>query len=251
MLTEFPLFWFTTLAGLSVGLSFASAFFPPKEKPARPWLIPLCCLVLLGLGLLGVLFHLGRPELFFLGMANPTAGIAQEAYASILFGILLLAQLIICAKKGQAPKALNIIAAVAGLALACIMGFAYLANVGTSAWVSFATVPLFAIGDLCMGMGLYGLANKAAHQEKPFFLTSVVLQMLLAVTLIVEGVFFPAAGENGALFFVALAISPVAVIVCQCLANKKPAAWAPAVICACALIGVIVARWGFYAASIL
>lgn len=251
MLTEFPLLWFTTLAGLSIGLSFAYAFFPPKETPARPWLIPLACLVLLGLGLLGVLFHLGRPELFFLGMANPTAGIAQEAYASIAFGILLLAQLIICAKKGQAPKALNVVTSIVGLALAFIMAFAYFVNVGTPAWANFATLPLFVIGDLCMGMGLYGFANKAAHDEKPFFIASVILQVLLAATLVAEGVFFPTVGESGIAFYVALVVSPVVVIACQCASSKKPLTWAPAVVGICTVVGVAIARYGFYAASIL
>lgn len=53
------------------------------------------------------------------------------------------------------------------------------------------------------------------------------------------------------MFFVALVVSPVAVIVCQCTESKKHAAWAPVVICACALVSVIIARWGFYTASIL
>ena len=64
MITEFPLFIFTTLGGLSAGLVMAMALFPPAEKQERPWLAPLVALALLGVGMLGVLFHLKRPALF-------------------------------------------------------------------------------------------------------------------------------------------------------------------------------------------
>ena len=40
MISEFPLFVFTTLGGLSAGLVMAMALFPPAEKQERPGLRP-------------------------------------------------------------------------------------------------------------------------------------------------------------------------------------------------------------------
>ena len=85
MISEFPLFLFTTLGGLAAGAYVAAAIFPDVDrKPKRPWLFPLVCLALLGVGLLGVLGHLGRPERFLLAMSNPSSMIAEEAYWSCL-----------------------------------------------------------------------------------------------------------------------------------------------------------------------
>ena len=78
MISEFPLFAFTTLAGLSGGAYVAAAVFGGADagEKKRAWLLPLVCLVLLGLGLLGCLGHLGRPLMFMNALANPTSMIA-------------------------------------------------------------------------------------------------------------------------------------------------------------------------------
>ena len=84
MISEFSLFLFTTLGGLAAGAYVAAAIFPDVDrKPKRPWLFPLVCLALLGVGLLGVLGHLGRPERFLLAMSNPSSMIAEEALAAL------------------------------------------------------------------------------------------------------------------------------------------------------------------------
>ena len=81
LITEFPLFAFTTLGGMAAGAYAAAACFADDGREAkRPWLFPLVCLVLLGVGLLGVFGHLGRPEQFLLAMSNPASMIAEEAY---------------------------------------------------------------------------------------------------------------------------------------------------------------------------
>ena len=90
-----PLLVFTTFAGLAAGAYAVDALCgngragSGAAAPARPWLFPLVCLVLLGLGLCGTLLHLGQPLRFVNGMANPGSMIAQEAYWSIAFGLHL------------------------------------------------------------------------------------------------------------------------------------------------------------------
>ena len=49
---------------------------------------------------MGVLGHLGRPERFLLALSNPSAMIAEEAYWSIAFGVLMLVDFISCVRKG-------------------------------------------------------------------------------------------------------------------------------------------------------
>ena len=41
MISEFPLFCFTTLAGLAAGAYAVNAFFPAGKDSKRAWLFPL------------------------------------------------------------------------------------------------------------------------------------------------------------------------------------------------------------------
>lgn len=84
MITEMlPLLVFTMLAGLAAGAYAVDALCGNGRVAcrtdavdishaafARPWLFPLACLVLLGLGLCGTLAHLGQPLRFVNGMAD-------------------------------------------------------------------------------------------------------------------------------------------------------------------------------------
>lgn len=201
MISEFPLFVFTTLAGLSAGAYVASAAFPvggrenagvalagkagglggpdgvgaagavgADARGARPWLFPLVCLALLGLGLVGCLGHLARPALFLNALVNPRAGIAQEAYLSIAYGVLLLlVECIVVLRGKKSSRILSLACAVAAVGLTVVMGMAYLANLGTPAWVSWATVPLFVLGDALMGFALYPLFSGWAYRKTAFF----------------------------------------------------------------------------------
>ena len=63
MISEFPLFLFTTLAGLAAGAYAVSAVFPVGKDPKKAWLFPLVCGILLAVGLVGLPLHLGRPEM--------------------------------------------------------------------------------------------------------------------------------------------------------------------------------------------
>lgn len=251
MISEFPLFIFTTLGGLSAGLVMAMAAFPPAEKPARPWLAPLAALVLLGVGMLGVLFHLKKPALFLLALRNPSAGIAQEAYCGIVMGVLLLALVIVCWRKGEAPKALAWILAAVGLVMTFVMGFAYLANVGTPAWANWTSVALFVAGDIAMGLALWAVLSKGALEARPFALATIVVLAVLAVVVALTALHFGSVGEDAALLWAGLVVAPVAGIAVTAAAMRKPASWQAGALVACVVVGVCLTRWGFYAASII
>lgn len=251
MISEFPLFVFTTLGGLSAGLIMAMALFPPAEKQERPWLAPLVALALLGVGMLGVLFHLKRPALFLLALRNPSAGIAQEAYCGIVLGLLLLALLIVCWRKGEAPKALVWVSAAVGLILTFIMGFAYVVNVGTAAWANWTTVPLFVVGDIAMGMALWSLLSKEALANRTFTLVAIAVLAVLAAVLLLAGLHFSSVGDSALLIFIGLTVACAGGIAVVAAVRKSPATWHAGAFAACVIVGVCLSRWGFYAASVL
>lgn len=255
MISEFPLFLFTTLGGLAAGAYVASAFLPRGEDGAnekRPWLFPLVCLVLLGVGLLGVLGHLGRPERFLLALSNPSSMIAEEAYWSIAFGLLMLVDLVLLARKGESPRVVRILAAVCAFALTCIMGWAYFTAYGNPAWAAWPTLPLFVIGDLAMGAALVGLFDGARFRKVGFAVATAVFALLAAASMVAVGVQFAATGHD-IVPFVAAAVLTAAGAVFALLAWKSAlrGSVAPALAFACVLVGVAVARYAFYAASIL
>lgn len=251
MISEFPLFIFTTLGGLSAGLVMAMAAFPPAEKPARPWLAPLVALVLLGVGMLGVLFHLSKPHLFLLALRNPAAGIAQEAYCGIALGVLLLVLLAVCWRKGEAPKALSWLVAVIGLVMTVIMGLAYVTNVGTAAWANWTTVPLFVVGDLAMGLALWAVLSKGALGQRPFALAAIAVLAVLAVVLVLTALHFGSVGKDAVLLYAGVVVASVAGIAVTAAALKKPASWQAGALVACVVVGVCLSRWAFYGASII
>lgn len=251
MISEFSLFVFTTFAGTAVGAYVANAAFPLSRERRMPWLFPLVCLVLLGVGLVGCLTHLARPELFLNALSNARAGIAQEAYCAIAFGIVLVADLAITCVKGDAPRALRIVGAVVAVVLACVMGLAYTPTLGTPAWCTWSTVPLFVVGDAAVGFALYGLFANDAYKKPAFFATTVAIGALFALTLVFEALHFSACGLDVMAFVVAIVVAPVASCVCAALARTKDGAALPVVIFAVALVGVCIARWAFYAASVI
>lgn len=246
MISEFPLFVFTTLAGMSAGAYVANAVFPLESERRKPWLFQLVCLVLLGLGLLGCLGHLARPMSFMNALANPTAGIAQEAYASIAFGILLLADFVVLLVGKKSIRAINVVGAVAGLVLMAVMGFAYTGYFGVPAWVSPATVSLFVLGDLLMGFALRALFSDGSYENKAFCLTTAAVAILSAVSFFVTATHFSGLGQSMVPFIVAalFAFVCIALAIWACAGGKK---WIPVALFLCALVGVCVARWAFYA----
>lgn len=248
MISEFPLFVFTTFAGLAAGAYAASAAFPDKSEAKRPWLFPLAMLVLLAIGLLGCLGHLHHPERFMNALWNPLAGITQEAYLSILFGIVLVADLIVCAVKGAPSRPLRVVGAVFGVLLTCVMGYAYSTTLGVAAWSTPVSIPLFVLGDLAMGAALWAALAPAACEGKPFRYAAIAVEALFACTLAALAAHFGGLGLGVVPFVAAIVLAPVAHLALLLAAKPAERPWAAWAAFACVLVGVVIARYAFYAA---
>ena len=253
LITEFPLFAFTTLGGMAAGAyAVAACFADDGREVKRPWLFPLVCLALLGVGLLGVLGHLGRPERFLLAMSNPASMIAEEAYWSIAFGALMLVDFVLLLRRGASPRAVRVVAAVAAGALMCVMGWAYFTSYGNPAWAAWQTLPLFVLGDLVMGSALWALMREGAYRSDAFAAAFAVLGALAVASIALIAAHFAGLGY-GALPFAAAVVLVVAGVAFGWLAwkDRLSGAVAPVLAFACLFAGVAAARYAFYAASVL
>ena len=243
MISEFPLFVFTTLAGLSAGAYVVGTALESGKGSKHSWLFPVICLALLGVGLLGVLFHLGRPALFINGLTNPSAGIAQEAYWSIAFGVLLLAVVTLTWKKGSAPAALRAVCALAAFGLLVTMGTTYYGYESVAAWHEPTTILLFVVGGLAAGAALVwalGCENAASR------IACSLIVAFAALVFTVECVALRGVGSADMLLALGAVASVVAaVLVAVKKSNTLQYAW---VTFAIAFVAVAVARYGFYCA---
>ena len=175
MISEFPLFVFTTFAGIAAGSYAVSLFFPVRRDGAgKPWAFPLLMLALLAIGLIGCLLHLQHPERFLNALFNPAAGITLEAYFSIALGVVLVADVLCCVLRGSCPKWLRAVGAAAALLLAFVMGYAYSISFGVTAWASPISVLLFLVGDVAMGAGLCAALSYGDGPSRALSLTVAV-----------------------------------------------------------------------------
>lgn len=248
MIAEFPLFIFTLFAGVSAGTYTMYALFP-AQKNGKAWTFPLIMLVLLGIGLLGCLGHLHHPERFLNALWNPLAGITQEAYLSMLFGIMLLIDLIFSFTKGKSPRVVCILGAVFSVILTCVMGFAYFNTLGVEPWGGFATIPLFVVGDLAMGCAVWPLFNRGVYESKAYWCVTVVIEAVLICTFVDLAVTFSEFGFSILPFIIALIIAPVAHLVLTCVKQVRAASWMPILACVCVIVGVAIGRYAFYAVA--
>ncbi|MDO4442719.1 MAG: dimethyl sulfoxide reductase anchor subunit [Slackia sp.] len=264
MISEFPLFCFTTLAGLGAGAYAVNAVFPMAKSSKRAWLFPFACMILLAIGLLGLPMHLGRPERMLIALTQPSAMIAQEAYWSIALGIVLLVDTLLVKFKGRAPRALSIVGAVFALVLMFVMGNAYFVSLAIPAWASWATFLLFVCGDFAMGAALAFLLDNVlsegkgekeadtASRQTMFSNARIVLAALALVSLAIEAVHFSNVGLSFAPFAASavIAAAGIGAIVAARMGKLtgKAAVWAEFV---CLFAAVAIARYAFYAACVL
>ncbi|WP_294418510.1 DmsC/YnfH family molybdoenzyme membrane anchor subunit [uncultured Senegalimassilia sp.] len=230
MISEFSLFVFTTLAGAAAGGYAVRAVFPLDAQRRRPWLFACVCLALLAISGVALLVHLGRPERVLLAFCNLGAGIAQEGVATLLFGAAVVADLVFCAVRGASPRWLDAVAGVLGLVLACVMGLAYVANVGTPAWTGAGTVPLFLLGDMLMGAGLCAVFNARALEAKAFVWGLAAVAVLAAVTMAVVAAHFAGLGFSAVPFIVG-AIAAIGAAAIALIAARGGKAWEPWALC--------------------
>ncbi len=248
MISEFPLFVFTTFAGIAAGSYAVSLFFPVRRDGAgKPWAFPLLMLALLAIGLIGCLLHLQHPERFLNALFNPAAGITLEAYFSIALGVVLVADVLCCVLRGSCPKWLRAVGAAAALLLAFVMGYAYSISFGVTAWASPISVLLFLVGDVAMGAGLCAALSYGDGPSRALSLTVAVASAAFAVSSACEGVLFAGLGIGAAPQVVACALSLFAAVLGFAAKKAKPHTVA-ACQCASIVIAVCVARYAFYAA---
>jgi len=251
MITEFPLFLFTLLGGTAAGTYVFAWAFPVREDK-KHWLMSFVALVLLAISGIALLTHLGHPERMFNAFSNPNAGITREAFATGLFGVLVLAEFIVALKTNKpAPKGLRAVAAIAGLLLLVAMGAAYVVFHGVPAWANWATVPLFVVGGLSAGicaLPLFdaGLEHNVAHNSV-FATIAALLNVLFACTCAAVGMHFMSVGFS-VLPFACAAVIAVAAAVVAYLAKARTSTAYPRVAFLLAFVAVIVARYAFYMA---
>lgn len=249
MISEFPLFMFTTLGGLAAGAYATSAVFPPSKSPRKEWLLPLACLALLAMGAVFLPLHLGRPERMLQALTQPGAMIAQEAYWGAAFGILVLVDVVASKVKGSSPRALRIVGAIAGLGLVVVMANAYYVSIGVAAWASWQTFALYVVGDLAMGAALLAVFDRSLVGSGPYMITAIVLAALSVLSIVFEVVHFAGVGADFVLLAVGAAVVLVgAIVACLAKAGKIDARIGATAMLACLFIGVALARYGFYAA---
>lgn len=250
MISEFLLFIFTTLGGIAAGAYLMGALFPKKGGEGKSWLFPLVCLVLLGLGLLFVLFHLQQPQRFLNALANPRAGITLEAYFSMAFGLCVLIDCALRFFKQKEVRGLQLVGAAFGVGLTCVMGYQYLTSMNVPAWCSWQTMPFFVVLDIAMGAALYPLFNKAVYGEGSYASVSMGIHALAAVFLAVEAVHFASVGLSPIPFVVGAVLVAAAIF----FVNRAKGASGSSdalIVCALVIVGVVIARYAYYAASIL
>lgn len=249
MISEFALFIFTSLGGLAAGAYAVGAVFPAQKEGGKPWVLPVLALIMLAIGGVALLMHLGQPMRVLNAFANPAAGITQEGIATVLFGVFVVIDLAFAVAKSGSPRWVKVVAGVLGLVLAFVMGNAYFMMDGTPAWASWQTIPLFLVGDLAVGAALMGALGSG--EGKPTFWTaSAVLQALFAVSAALEAAHFASVGESVVPFVVAAVLALVAAVAAWAAKSKGTAALAWAVFAASA-VAVLVARYAFYMASVI
>lgn len=247
-----PLLVFTTFAGTAAGAYALMAVVGGCGDCKRPWLFPLVCLVLLGVGLCGTLAHLGQPLRFANGLSNPASGISQEAYWSIAFGVVLVADTVFSKVKGAVLRPLRWAGAVVAVGLVVVTGLAYHDCLGLPAWSGAATVPLFVIGDLALGLGLYALMDRASWAEGLTAAVVAATAVAFAAVLVGYGLYLVRLGMDWTAFLVAagLLVAAAGVVGVSARAGKLPAAAASAAVCALLVVGVVVSRYVFFAAGV-
>jgi anaerobic dimethyl sulfoxide reductase subunit C (anchor subunit) len=252
MISEFPLFLFTTFTGLAAGAYLVSVFFPSTRQGKSAWLLQLSCIILLAVGAICVWFHLGHMERVLNALANPTSPITEEAYWSIFLGIILLIEVILLKFKGASSQALQIIGAVAAIGLLCVTGNAYFTSHAVAVWGTPFTFLLFIFGDLLYGAALVATFRSDLCTNRAFVILYLVSAVLAAIGIIGVAAAFAHADLEWIPFIVALVVGPCASAVCIVAArNSKNGLALASGAFVLAVIGVVIARYFFYTASIL
>lgn len=244
MFAEFPLFVFTVLGGIAAGATLAAALFPLSDAKTR-LRFDVACLALLALGGVALMFHLGHPERLLYAFSNPGAGITLEGYASVLFGVLLVVEVLLGWRKGECPRAVSLLAGIAGALLLAAMGFAYSQFVGIAGWGGPASFCLFFLGALGSGALLPVLFDGQLIANRSYVTCAVACQVVSACSFAAICAQFVGAGFSPILFVLGIVASAAAAVFTW---RMKPegSTPSPAVIFAVSVVALVLVRYAFY-----
>ena len=248
-----PLLVFTTFAGFAAGAYAVDAVCGNGREAKTPWLFPLACVVLLGIGLCGTLAHLGQPLRFMNGMANPASGISQESYWAIALGIGIVVDLVL-SWRGKTVRAVRWVGGAVAVGFMVVTGLAYFDCLGLVAWRGAATLPVFILGDVALGAGLCAVLAKvddwAASLLGP---ATVAAQAAWGVAIVAFGMYLQRNGLDAtALLAVAFVLGPVcaSAVAAAARCGKLAGKTAGVVVLVLAFASVAVARYAFFSMGV-
>ena len=250
MITEFPLLIFTVLVSIAAGAYVGAALFPRRSPVKRPWLFPVVVIVLVGLGGLGAMMHLGRPQNVLNVLYNPTSSLTMEGMASGVLALVALIDAILCAKQ-KPSRVIRVVGAVVSVILLCIITYAYTSSFGNPAWSAAPTYLIFVLMGLSTGMSVWYCACSEDNKRETLALS--VVAALATIVLVWQGCVFVACEASGAPLIFIGAVVEAAVAVAAFLAGrgKLSAATQYKLVAILAVVALIVSRYGFYMASII
>ena len=139
--------------------------------------------------------------------------------------------------------------AIVGVICIVLMGAAYIDVYGVAVWANApATILSFVGGDLAMGLALYALLANVGYDDNASRVSSIVVNVVLAIGLALEIMAFTSAGADPMTQIIGLIVAPIASIVLVAAGskfnNKRTLA---IIVCVLAIVGVAVSRYAFYA----
>jgi DMSO reductase anchor subunit len=253
-----PLILFTTLSGAAAGLYAVYAIGPAgiaKEEPQGKsvWLLPVICFVLLCVGLLFTLLHLGQPMRFLNGLHNPGSMISQESYWAISLAVILFVDCLVAFIKKTEVRPLRWIGAIAAIGLMVVTSLAYYKSLGIAAWNTEATIPFFVIGDLALGCSLCLLFVKEESSTRGLSIAMIVLDVAWLAAIAAYGIALGAEGLSGIGTLVASGI--IGPLASMCVAGamvggKIDAKRGSIIVAVLVCVGLVVCRYAFFAAGL-
>lgn len=244
MIEEFPLYLFTVLGGIAAG-SYGVGVLFPMEDSKRRWALKLVSLALLAIGGIALLFHLGHPERMLYAFSNPQAGITLEGYATALFGVMLVVDIVMEKVKGETPVAVRAVGGIAALLLTIAMGYAYTQYIATPVWTGVNGLVMCALCSAATGFALNAAVDHDLVGKSAYRASAIAVQALAAVDLIWLGIDYGLAGLAVMPFIIA-AVLDVAACALTAIAKPKSVTAFMYTAFACAAIAYVVARYAFY-----
>ena len=250
MITEFPLLVFTVLTGIAAGAYVGAALFPRTTETGKPWAFPLVMLLLVGVGSLAAIGHLGRPALIMNVLNNPGSSLTMEGMSAGVLALVAIVDLALCASQKRSNRAVRIVGALVGIVCMCIVTMAYTSSYGNPAWTAAPTWPLFVLGDLACGCALWMVFAEMPNKGLAALVT--VAAALFAVVLIWQAATFAGLSQPGFGQLVFGAILAIAVAVGAWI-TMSTQLWntAGAIVCVLAALALVISRYGFYMASVI